>query len=84
MGDFLEDCAHPLRHRPNFLTAFLGVEVEHQKMTNFHRYLWFNQAKIPIKSWAYGARVERNFQEIDPRGQFLKHLLLSNNHRDCS
>ena len=44
---------------PNFLTAFSGVEVERQKFSS--------PEKKQSKSWAPGAIVEHNFQEIDRR-----------------
>ena len=47
LSRFLKIWAQILHRGPNFLNAFLGVEVEHQKMTNFHRYLWLYQAKNP-------------------------------------
>ena len=46
-GRFLENCAQLLHRTPNFLTVFLGVEIEHQKMTNFYICLQLFQAKNP-------------------------------------
>ena len=40
--DFLKIVLNSFAVRPNFWTDFLGVEVERQKMTNFHKYLWLN------------------------------------------
>ena len=46
-GQFLEHCAQLLRPAPNFLTALSGEEVEHQKMANFYRHLYFHSSKNP-------------------------------------
>ena len=43
---------------------------------DFHIWILVKQ-KVQIKSWAYGAMVECNFQEIDHWGQFLKNFAKS-------
>ena len=64
----------------NFLTAFSGEEVEHLRMTNFNRHIWFSSAKITSKSWQKCTRVGFNSQEIYSWVEQLRVTILTKFH----